>query len=270
MKKNKSKNKKQTSQLASNKQGNKQGKQGKQGNQKQSKYERMQTRYLEKKRNEKPAKLPTRLSKAELENWKVQLEPLVSESNKRIEMIQSAGYVSYALDRVIYEGGTDYFDLENVKNREELLREMTRMRVFINDSGSTLEGAKLQTAQINASEYKGKFGNEYNNEEHGFARFDTSAIDKDVAMRAFEAYRKIESLRSSQIVGEGSYGSENLINALYDAEMRGMDSLVYGIDLLNTFYETETTQWKAATASSNMVTGITGYIEDNITGGYLF
>lgn len=246
----------------------------KQQQQKPNKYQRKQERYIQVKKSQREREVPKKLSKVELEAFKHQLETMVTEANHRIETIQHAGYTSYALDRVIQEGGTDYFDLENVSTREELVREMTRMRVFINDKGSTLEGAMLDNAQISASMYKGKFGNEYNTEEHGFARFDTKFIDKEAASRAFESYRKIESIRSSQIGkqdgGDGGYGSENLIIALYDAEIRGRDSYNYGTDLLDTFVQTERDSWLQATENSNMITGITGVIEDNITGRYLF
>jgi hypothetical protein len=237
---------------------------------KSNKYQKRQQRYIEKKRNEKIAKVPDKLSKIELEKWKLQLEPLVSEANKRIEMIQAAGYTSYALDRVIREGGKDYFDLDDVSTREQLLREMTRLRVFINDKGSTVETAKLETAQIYSSQYAGKFGNEFNNEENQFARYDIKAIDKDVAARAFESYRKIEEHRATEIIGDGAYGSENLIIALYDAEIRGKDSLTYGEDLLDTFVQTSNAMWDKTTKDANLISGITGIIEDNITGGYLF
>lgn len=249
---------KQASQLANSKNKNK------------NRYERRFKRYLEKKNPQKINKIPDRISKLELEDYKRKLEPLVSEANKRIEMIESSGYTSYALDRVIREGGQNFFNLEDVSTREELLREITRLRVFINDKGSTIEGAKLETAQIYSSDYKGKFGNEYNNEEHGFETFDIKVIDKKVAARAFESYRKIEEHRAGEIVNEGSYGSENLIIALYDAEIRGLDSLVYGEELLDTFIKTTTHTWKKTTEKANMISGITGIIEDNITGGYTF
>lgn len=251
-------NKKAASQLATSNQ------------QKKNKYQKKQEKYIQKKKNEKHTPVPAKMSRMELDRWKEQLNPLVSEANKRIETIQSAGYVSYALDRVIREGGQDYFDLENVSNREELLREMTRMRVFINDKGSTIDGARLETAQINASEYKGKFGNEYNNEENNFARYDVKAIDKDVASRAFANYRRIEEHRATEIIGDGAYGSENLIIALYDAEIKGMDSLAYGEELLDTFVKTSNSMWDRVRKNSDMITGITGIIEDNITGGYTF
>jgi hypothetical protein len=233
-------------------------------------YQRKQDRYINKKREQRERELPRKLSKTELNAWKHQLEPLVSEANKRIEMIQAAGYVSYALDRVIREGGHEYFDLEHVNTREQLIKEMTRIRVFMNDRGSTIDGARLETAQINASEYKGKFGNEFNNKENEYAHYDIKSINKDAASRAFESYRKIEEHRAAEIVGDGSYGSENLIIALYDAEIRGNDSLVYGEELLDTYIKTSTDSWKKATEDSNMITGITGIIEDNIAGRYLF
>ena len=236
-------------------------------------YQVKKERYADK-HNQRVPEIPKKMSNYELEQFKKQLETMASEANRRIETIQHAGYTSYALDRVIQEGGKDYFDVDSISTTEELIREMTRMRVFMNDNGSTLEGAMLDNAQINAAQYKGKFGNEYNTEEFQFARFDTTIIDKDVASRAFESYRKIESIRSSHIGKkdsfDGGYGSENLIIALYDAEIRGHDSYNYGTDLLDAFVKTKSDDWQAATQNANMITGITGIIEDNITGRYLF
>lgn len=264
MAKKKKKRNQKASQLASN------NKVSQQQSPKSNKYQRKQDRYIKKKQNDRVKEVPKRLSKNELNAWKLQLEPLVSEANRRIEMIQAAGYTSYALDRVIQEGGSDYFDLDQVSNREQLIREMTRMRVFINDKGSTLDGARLENAQISASQYKGKFGNEYNNADFDFSRYDNRVIDKDTASRAFASYRRIEEHRAAEIVGDGSYGSENLIIALYDAEIRGKDSLAYGEELLDTFIKTSNTMWDKARENSNMISGITGIIEDNITGRYLF
>jgi len=193
-----------------------------------------------------------------------QIEPLFSEANYRIEYIKSQGYTSYAIDRIEQEGGKDYFDLEDITDRESFIQQLYRVRVFLNDKGSTIEGAKLETAQINSEIYKGKFGNQYNTEEHNHARYDTAIIDKDIASRAFESYRKIESHRANEIVGEGQYGSENLIIALYDAEVRGMDSLVYGEALLDAFQQEHEEMWGRATKESDNISAISGIIYDNI------
>lgn len=238
-----------------------------------NRYERQAQRYIEKKKSaQKVKKIPDKLTKYQLEEAKYKLENLVNEANKRIEMIKAAGYTSYALDRVIQEGGgRDFFTLDDVNTREELVRESTRLRVFINDKGSSVEGAKLETVQILADKYKGKFGNEYNKKEYNYAKYDINAIDKTIAERAFKNYRIIEENRASQITEKlGGYGSENLITALYDAEVRGLDSQVYGMELLDTFIEFNSKEGENAREKANLVSGITGIIEDNIKGGYLF
>lgn len=226
------------------------------------------------KQNNKAQTIPMKMSREEFEFAKSEYEPMVTEANHRIEMIQAAGYTSYALDRVLTEGGKDYFDLDSINNREELIRDITRMRVFINDIGSTLDGAKLESAQISAAEYAGKFGNEYNNDANNHAKYDISVIDKDIASRAFESYRILEETRASEIGVKGAsgvYGSDNLIHALYDAEVRGLNSQMYGKDLLDTFVKTKKAEWQEANESANMVTAISGKIEnDNITRGLLF
>lgn len=237
---------------------------------KKNRYQKKQQVYLEKKRNEEWKAIPKTLTKRQLEEYKDSLENLVSSANKRLELIKASGYVSYAADRVEKEGGREFFDTESIQNRSDLLTTMTRLRVFMNDKGSTVEGAKLETAQINASQYKGKFGNQYNNDANKGARYDISTIDPEVAKRAFETYRKIEEHRATEIVGNKAYGSENLIIALYDAEIRGKDSLIFGEELLDAFVTTESKEWKRAQEKANSVTAITGIIEDNINGGYNF
>lgn len=215
--------------------------------------------------------IPNKLSTSQLADWKLKLEPLVYEANMRIEMIQSAGYTSYALDRVIKESGRDYFDLEDVNSREDLISETTRMRVFLNDEGSTMKGARLETAQIYSDKYKGKFGNQYKAENN--VAFDTKSIDPEIAKRAFESYRKIEEDRAALIGKQGMpgvYGSENLIIALYDAEIRGKDSLVYGMDLLDAF-ESKVEQFvNEQQQTADEINAISGLIEHEMRGGKLF
>ena len=237
---------------------------------KPNKYQRKQQRYLEKKNAQKVNQIPKTLSPTDLEILKEEQMALISEANHRIEMIKMQGYTSRAIDRIEHETGKDYFDLDSIETREDLIREVTRVRVFLNDDGSTLTGAKLETAQIYSEQYRGKFGNEYNNEENKFARFDVNVIDKDVAARAFEAYRKIESHRASQIANEGGYGSENLIIALYDAEIRGLDSLVYGEELLDAYVLKESVEWDNVKRDSPFIVPINGKFDDNITGRFLF
>ena len=237
---------------------------------KKNRYSRQSQRYIEKKRSQKITEMPLKMSREEFEYNKHLLMATQEEANRRIELIQSQGFTSHALERVIAEGyGRDYFDISEINNAGDLIAETTRMRVFINDHGSTLDGAKLDTAQIASEKYKGKFGNQYNNKEHDFAKFDTSVIDRVIAMKAFEAYRKIEESRAAQITQKGGYGSENLIIALYDAEVRGLDSEGYGNSLLNKFFRQDDEEQREMQEKMDSVTGITGVIIDNLRGRYI-
>ena len=225
-------------------------------------------RYLERKgvNPQRIEPIPEIISESQLEQWKNQLEPMVSEANRRIELIKFNQLYSYAVDRVREEGGgNEYFDIDNITNRNELVKEITRMRVFLNDKGSTVEGAMSDTAQVSASLYKGKFGNQYNNAENNFKRY-SKELDDEAARRAFSSYRKIEEHRALEITGDGAYGSENLIIALYDAEIRGQDSLVYGEELLDIFISKDNQMWNQAKQRAEDVSAISGIIIDNITG----
>ena len=214
--------------------------------------------------------LPKGMSKLELESSKLELEPLVHEANQRIEMIKALGLTSHAVERVIKEGdGRDYFDLEEISNEKDLLKEVTRMRIFIADKGSTVDIAKLETAQIEAEIYRGKFGNEYNTEEYGKAKFDTKSLDLETAKKVFENYHKIAEDKSGLIAGENGYGSENLIMAMYDAEVKGYESYNYGVDLLEIKYKVDQNSWQREKERRDDVLAIAGLFMDNLTGGYL-
>lgn len=229
-------------------------------------------RQIEKQSNQRIDPVPSKsnFSPNDLSYGISQLEPLFSEANRRIEYITSQGFTSFAINKVVEEGGKDFFDIDGIDSREALLEQMYRVRVFLNDKGSTIEGAKLETSQINAALYKGKFGNEYYTKENNYARYDTSVIDKNAASRAFESYRKLEKTQAGKFALDGSYGSENLITALYDAEIRGFDSLVYGNDLLEQYQHEQNKLFEKSLADADETESIYGRNYDNITGRYGF
>ena len=236
-------------------------------------YQRRQQRYFEKKKSQKVDIIPRKLSASQLADYIEKFEPLVELANKRIQTILEAGYNSLAIDRVEQQTGREYFDLYDIKNREDLISRITAVRVFLADKGSTLEGAKLEMTQIATEKYKGKFGNQYNKEEYNFARYDINVIDKEIAERAFENYRKIESWRASQIGRQGQdgvYGSENLIIAMYDAEIRGLDSYAVGNDLLDAYVKESNTAWKPIENEAESTVAISGYYLDNLKRGLNF
>lgn len=247
---------------------------GKKKSHKNNAYLRKQKRYLEKKKAEqKVSIMPKKLSASQLADYIDKFQPLVDVANNRIQTILEAGYNSLAIDRVEQQTGKEYFDLFDIKNREDLISRITAVRVFLADKGSTLEGAKLEMTQIATEKYKGKFGNQYNKEEYNFARYDINIIDKEIAERAFENYRRIESIRASQIGRQGQdgvYGSENLIIAMYDAEIRGIDSYAVGMDLLDAFENESDTSWKPIEKESDSTLAISGYYLDNLKRGLNF
>lgn len=208
--------------------------------------------------------IPNVMSSEQLEKWKSRLEPMVTEANKRIELLKFNKLYSMALDRVKQESnGKEYFDIDEISNRNELIKEVTRMRVFLNDKGSTIDGAAVETAMASAEKYKGKFGNQYNNWENRYKRY-SKELDDEVARRAFETYRKIESHRASLL--QDSYGSENMITILYDAEYRGLDSLIYGEHLLDIEERKRNDFINEQEKQAEEVTAIGAIFIDNITG----
>lgn len=237
-------------------------------------YLRKQKRYIEKKKaQQKVDILPKKISASQLADYIEKFQPLVDVANGRIQAILEAGYNSLAVDRVEQQTGKEYFDLSDINNRGDLIARITAVRVFLADKGSTLDGAKLETMQSAYEKYKGKFGNQYNTEEHNYARYDTTVIDGDIAKVAFEKYRKIESIRASQIGRQdqaGVYGSENLIIAMYDAEIKGLDSFDVGMDLLDSYMKDIDASWEPIKDEADSTIGISGLYLDNLKRGLNF
>lgn len=227
--------------------------------------ERRKNERLVREAEEKRAKEASQQADREAEavqNMKERLEPLISEANRRAELLQSQGYASAALSRAEQETGRDYFTLDDSSTRGEVIEEATRARVFLADETSTIEGAKIYTAQLNAAEFRGKFGNQYHTWEHKFKNFDTSVIDEEIAKTVFSNYRKLEELRAADITGDGAYGSENLIIAMYEAQVRGEDSFMVGLDQLDAHYRKKTQEWQSRFARANEVGNILGTMTD--------
>lgn len=178
-----------------------------------------------------------------------QLNVLVNQANRRAEALIKSGVPSRALaeaQRTLRRQPTrlddDTLFKSDLKSRRQINRELARVHSFLNDYTSTIEGAKNIT-DTSLSYLKGAFGGEWlaTTGEH----FDTSRIDKDVAKEAFELYRlTIEASGGwERAVGifQGKesligYGSENVINAIYDMKLNGYsdeDILNNALDMIN-------------------------------------
>lgn len=230
-----------------------------------------QYRNIQKRENKKIELIPKKLTASQLANQVSNFQPMVDEANARIEAIKEAGYTSMAVELVEYQTGKEYFDLFDVKNREDLISRMTAVRVFLSDKGSTLEGAKLETMETTTAYLKGKFGGQWKVKQNNDVSYDQSVIDEETAKRAFANYRRIEEVRASQIGRQGEsgvYGSENLIIAMYDAEVRGVDSLEVGMDLLDAWYEEARKNWQPfidEAGDTNSIKGYAQFLARNLT-----
>lgn len=221
-------------------------------------------RNIQKRENRKIELIPKKLTASQLANQIKTFQPLIDEANNRIEAIKEAGYNSMALERIENQTGKEYFDLFNVKNREDLISRMTAVRVFLADKGSTIEGAKLETMETTTAYLKGRFGGQWKKIQNNDISYDQSVIDEETAKRAFANYRKIEEIRASQIGRqdqEGVYGSENLIIAMYDAEVRGIDSFEIGMDLLDSWQEEVEKNWQPFIDEADETNSIKGYAQ---------
>lgn len=222
--------------------------------------------------------MPPKLPASQLADYIEQYQPMVIEANKRITDILEAGYNSLAVGRVEEQTGREYFTLDFVENRGDLIAMVTAMRTFLADKGSTLEGAKEETVLAIREKYKHKFGNEYNTEEHNFARYDTTTIKKEDAEQAFEIYRKLEGEYAGFIGrqgGDGVYGSENLIIAIYDAvikskDNKNIDAYSVGEEELKDFIRNSNESWQLIQKEANYTQPISGYYDDNLKGGWNF
>lgn len=176
----------------------------------------------------------------ELDHLRDKYSDIISEANQRWELIESQGLESMAVSRVESEVGRNYFTLDEAQTEGDIIAEVTRARVFLADQTSTLEGAKLYTAEINSEQFKGKFGSKYRTPEYDNKGFDTTIIDEEYAKEVFRSYRMLEEEKQELIK---SYGSENLIIAMYDARVRGNDPFLAGLDLIETWYTTKQKTW---------------------------
>ena len=108
-----------------------------------------------------------------------------------------------------------------MKTRKQINREFARVHAFLGDYTSSVEGS--ENFETDLTTLKGAFGGEW--QAKTGENFDTSRVDKEIAKKTFEIYRKtVESAGGweravGMFQGKESligYGSENLITNIYD------------------------------------------------------
>lgn len=150
----------------------------------------------------------------DLEALKAKVQPILDLANERWKRLDDLDLRSLAISRAYDESNDRWgFDVSEMTDRGEIIAEATRARVFINDETSTVKGAELYSQQESYKQWQGQFGNQYNNWENQFKKFNISTISEENARVAFAAYRRLEESEAARIM---SYGSENMIIAIYD------------------------------------------------------
>lgn len=133
----------------------------------------------------------------------------------------------------------------DIKTEKAIMREIARMDVFessirtsMGDNYEEIIMSKLTTKQSDTIEqmrqefYKGAFGGQWMKENDDHETYDKSRINKDFAERAFGLYhRLVEKYQSEDYLrmlwsrdSRVTYGSENVIIAIYDMVTQGYNT----------------------------------------------
>lgn len=207
----------------------------------------------------------SRLTDSDIESYKSEMEKVINYTNNKIRALHDKGLDTVELHRFQGDDPEKYFELPHTDNLNEIRAYMTQVRLVLTSIDDSSNTPLLETAMMEAAWYRGQFGNQYPGKRYNVhdvidesGNIIRRGINEDIASKAFEAYRNLES-EYAPIIGrkgqEGVYGSENLIIAIYDYYERGMDGQLYGKKLLEAWQdefmkEMEGVNWSLDEASS--------------------
>lgn len=217
----------------------------------------------------------SRLTADDLKLYKEEMQKIIDYANKRIDDLHKKGLDTVELHRFQEGDSNKHFELPRTNNPNTLRAYMTEVRVVLSSITESSNTPLLETAMMESAWYRGQFGNQYSgtrynvhdvlDEEGNIIR---RAIDSDIASKAFEAYRNLES-EYGPIIGrqgqEGVYGSENLIIAIYDYYERGMDGQLYGKQLLEAWQDEFIKEMEGVNFSLNQATSIISQWDDFVS-----
>ena len=168
------------------------------------------------------------------------LNVLTSEANQRVMELHAAGIseqsraLAEARRTAIRFHSEDKGELftANLPRSVDIGREMARVQQFLNDITSTPEGIQRDSVVTSQHLFGGQF-----RADGGYGA-NPDYVDKETAEEVFEVYRRaLEAQGGYQRVmgwlgarshGLQDYGSENLINAIYDMVTNGTDEEIMG------------------------------------------
>lgn len=152
--------------------------------------------------------------KNSLDELRSEYAALMQDAQERYNYMKANNLETPALwevERTQKKQFVEGFSLEDKHSFRELRREIVRAENFLKDSTSSTFGAKDFMIREGAKQYSKAFGNQWK-EQYGVS-YDKSRIDDEKAKQAFKLYHQLASEIQENIK---QYGSENLVNALYD------------------------------------------------------
>lgn len=168
-----------------------------------------------------------------LEPIREELERFAAIANQRVSQLAPNNKALQEAQRTLPKSrrGENQLFKGNIQTLKGMKREYSRIMQFLSDWRSTEEGDAYYASERDLSKYKGAFGGQWL-KKYG-ETYDTSRISEDKATLAFGLYdRLIEEYQSedrarmlwnkdSSLI---SYGSENMIAAIYDMVEQGYDA----------------------------------------------
>ena len=163
---------------------------------------------------------------SDLSGLRIKMEELASEANERASQLTTDNAALKEALRTLPKSRVESNKLftGNLRTLKQLKTEYSRIMAFMSDWRSTQEGDKFyENERADLEKYKGAFGGQWL-KKYG-ETYDTSRIDSDLAERAFGLYdRLVEEYQSEDRAkmlwnrnsSKISYGSENMIAAIYD------------------------------------------------------
>lgn len=167
-----------------------------------------------------------------LSGMRIQLEQLAHEANKRVSQLSADNYAVREAKRTRPKSrkGSELFK-GDLRTRKQIKREYARIMAFMSDWRSTDEGSNFYQAELsNLEKYKGAFGGQWL-KKYG-ETYNTEIIDSEMAEKAFHLYDYlVEEYQSEDRMkmlwnkdsSKITYGSENMIAAIYDMVSKGYD-----------------------------------------------
>lgn len=169
---------------------------------------------------------------SDLSGMRIQLEQLARQANERVSQLSADNYAVREAKRTRPKSreGSDLFK-GDLRTKKQMKKEYARIMTFMSDWRSTEEGDNFYQAELQDLEkYKGAFGGQWM-KKYG-ETYNTEIIDKDLAEKTFYLYdRLVEEYQSEDRVkmlwnkdsSKITYGSENMIAAIYDMAVKGYD-----------------------------------------------